>query len=79
MSKYRAEWLLTYVGGPILVLVGLALFTPSLLLSGLRNELVMDISCLILGGAHVLYGGHIIHAGRRKLREGPWRAEHFIP
>lgn len=79
MSDYRKEQLLTYVGGPFLVLVGLALFAPSLLLLGLRDKPAMDVLCLIVGGAHFAYGLYVIREGRRRLASNPWRAEHFMP
>lgn len=79
MSDYRTEQLLTYVGGPFLVLVGLALFAPSLLLLGLRDQAAMDVFCLVVGGAHCAYGLYIFREGRRRLADNHWRAEHFAP
>lgn len=79
MSDYRREQLLTYVGGPFLVLVGLALFVPSLLLLGLSQFATINIIGLVGGGAHCVYGAYVIREGRCRLASDHWRAEHFIP
>lgn len=80
MNDYQRKQLLTYVGGPFLVLVGLVLFAPSLLLLGLRNKFAMiDVIGCVIGACHCIYGAYVIREGRRRLASNHWRAEHFIP
>lgn len=83
MSDYRREQLLTYIGGPFLVLVSAAL-------AGLLGANAVGAlgASKLLGGAMIatgllvsfglaLYGAYTIHEGRRVLASDHWRAEHF--
>ncbi|MDO8621866.1 MAG: hypothetical protein Q7R80_01410 [bacterium] len=83
MSDHRGEQLVTYVAGPFSVLVGI------LVVGGIISDLIttcqthrplgaaMMVIGLLSASALVAYGTYIIRQGHRRLREGPWRAEHY--
>lgn len=80
MSDYRGEQSLTYVGAPFFVLLGLYFVYRSVdCFVHAPGHIEMGIMNAILGLALTVYGAYFIREGRRRLREGPWRAEHFMP
>lgn len=84
MSDYRREQLLTYAGGPFLVLVSAALacFLGASAVGALGARPlggVMIATGLLVSFGLALYGAYTIHEGRRRFASDHWRAEHFVP
>lgn len=82
MSDYRREQLLTYIGGPFLVLVGLYLMYRSvnyLCFVSAPGHIGMGIMNAVVGPVVLSYGVYVFRTGRRLLASDHWRAEHFIP
>ncbi len=84
MSDYRSEQLVTYVAGPFSILVGVLMIASSMgdLMSWPVHRslgVAMTITGLFSGFFLVAYGTYLIRQGRRRLRGGPWRAEHYMP
>lgn len=79
MSDYQREQLLTYVGGPILVILGLYLVACGIMDYAMNayGHVGMSITGAVIGLVCLVYGLYVIRAGRRLLAGNHWRAEHF--
>lgn len=83
MSDYRREQLVTYVGGPLVMLIGLALscFLGANAICALETSESLGGTMIVIGllasFALMLYGIYVVHEGRRILASNHWRAEHF--
>ncbi|MBI4434729.1 hypothetical protein HY635_02845 [Candidatus Uhrbacteria bacterium] len=79
MSAYRSEQLLTYLGGPFLILCGIILLGRSIqpILTGADRALLQAVLCFPVPAVLVAYGIYVLREGRKRLASTHWRAEHF--